>query len=99
MPVRTVRSVLAPLEAARVVRGIADDEAPGGWQLGRPAEAIRITDMLDVLRGEREPVHGDTALARVVDERLAELSEGERKAADGATLADLLAELPVRGAG
>ena len=96
VPVRTMRSVLARLDEARVVSGIADAESPGGWQLGRPAEAIRVTDVLDALRGDREPAHGDAVLARVVDERLAELGEGERKAANGATLADLLSELPPR---
>ncbi len=96
VPVRTVRDVLVPLENARIVTAIAAEEREAGWQLRRPADAIRATDVLAALRGDREPVSGDADVTRVVESLLAELAEGERKAADGATLEHLLAAVPLR---
>ena len=96
VPVRTVRDVLVPLENARIVTAIAAEERAAGWQLRRPADAIRATDVLAALRGDREPVSGDADVTRVVESLLAELAEGERKAADGATLEHLLAAVPLR---
>jgi membrane protein len=94
VPVRTVRDILVPLEQARVVSAIVAEDHDGGWQLGRPAETIPATDVLAALRGEREPVAGDLDMTRAVETLLAELAEGESKAADGATLADLLRDVP-----
>lgn len=96
VPVRTVRDVLVPLEEARIVTAIVVEEREGGWQLGRPAAAIQATDVLEALRGEREPVAGDADVTRAVESLLSELAEGERKAADGATLEHLLARVPAQ---
>jgi membrane protein len=93
VPARTVRDVLVPLERARIVSAVAGE--PGdAWQLGRPADRIPVTDVLAALRGPREPVLGDRPVARVAEAALAELAEGEAKAAAGHTLADLVTQLP-----
>jgi membrane protein len=94
VPVRTVREVLVPLEGAHIVTAIASGEREGAWQLGRPADAIQATDVLSALRGEREPVAGDADVTRAIESLLSELAQGERKAADGSTLASLLTSLP-----
>lgn len=94
IPVRTVRDVLVPLERARIVAALATADGEGGWQLGKPAAAIQVTDVLSALRGARDPVAGDLDITRAVESALADLAEGQRKAADGATLADLLRDVP-----
>jgi membrane protein len=98
VPVRTVRVVLAELQGARIVSTVGPSEKEGGLQLGRPAEDILVTDVVGVLRGLREPVRGDPVVGDIVERALAELAEGEAKAAAGQTLADLLAGVPVREA-
>jgi membrane protein len=102
VPVRTVRGVLADLASARVVVAL-DGRQSGGWQLGRPAEAILVGDVLGALRGPREAAAGEPALAGAVAALLAELAEAEAKSAGGRSLAEVLAVLPPaergRGAG
>jgi membrane protein len=94
VPVRTVRGVLVPLQAAHVVAALDSSEREGGWQLGRPADRIPVVDVLMALRGSREARVPEDALARRVDELLSELGEGEAKAAGGQTLADVLERAP-----
>ena len=99
VPVRTVRDVIHHLEAAGIVAERGGDDRGDEFQLGRPAETIHVTDVIDCLRGAREPVHGDDAVTRPVESLLAALNEGEAKAAAGRTLADLLTEVrPIRSA-
>jgi DNA-binding IscR family transcriptional regulator len=88
--VRTVRSVLVPLQVARVVSPVDGSERDGGWQLGRPADRIQVVDVLGALRGSREAAAGDPQVRQAVDAVLAELAEGQSKAAAGLTLAQLL---------
>jgi membrane protein len=96
VPVRTVRDVLVPLQAARIVAPVEHVERSDAFQLGRPAERIQVTDVLAALRGSREPVAGDARVSAAVEGVLAELSEGQAKAAAGRTLADLLEGLSPR---
>jgi len=49
---------------------------------------------LTALRGPREPLMGEAAVNRTVETLLAELAEGEARAAGGQSLADLLAQIP-----
>jgi membrane protein len=93
VPVRTVRDVLRHLEAAGIVAERGGHDREDEFQLGRPAEAIPVTDVIDSLRGSREPMRVDAAIAQPVESLLAALSEGETKSAAGRTLADLLAEV------
>jgi cysteine desulfurase len=94
IPVRAVRAVLAELQSARIVAALDDAEKGGAWQLGRPAERIQVIDVLASLRGGREPSRGDPVISRSVEALLAELAEGESKAAGGQTLADVLTRIP-----
>jgi membrane protein len=91
VPLRTIRDVLSHLEAAGIVAGRgAQDE--GGFQLGRPAESIAVTDALVALRGPREPVADGSPIGASVESVLAEIDSGEARAAGGRTLADLLGD-------
>ena len=91
---RAVRAVLAELQNAGIVAALDEPERGGAWQLGRPAERIAVIDVLGALRGGREPSRGDPAVSRSVEGLLAELAEGESKAAGGQTLADVLTRIP-----
>jgi membrane protein len=95
VPLRTVRAVMAELEAAGLVRA-CDREGPHGYQLGRPAESIEVHHVLAALRGPRTPPAGPSDVARVVAEVFAEVDEKAACAAEARTLADLIAPLVAR---
>jgi membrane protein len=59
VPVRTVRALLGDLEAAGLVAPRGDDKLDG-YQLGRAAESIPVSELLTALRGP-----ADAALRRV----------------------------------
>jgi membrane protein len=98
VPARTVRDILIHLGSARIVAALDESEKENGVQLGAPADSILVTDVLTALRGPRENTRGDPAVVESVEKLLAELGEGEAKAADGRTIADLVAGLPRRPA-
>jgi membrane protein len=93
VPVRTVRDVAAHLLAAGILSVRLDDAREDALQLGRPAERIRVTEVLDALRGRREALGGDPAVGGAIDNLLSEVDEGALKGAAGRTLADLLVDL------
>jgi DNA-binding IscR family transcriptional regulator len=92
--VRTVRDVLVPLQDAKIVAPLDPSAKENAFQLGRPAERIEVVDVLAALRGPREPVAGDPSVTQTVETLLAELAEGEAKAAAGQSLAQVLARIP-----
>ena len=94
VPARTVREILVPLQAARIVAALDESEKERGVQLGAPAETIQVTDVLSALRGARENTRGDPAVVASIETLLEELGEGAAKAAGGRTIADLVAALP-----
>jgi len=95
VPVRTVRGVVVPLQRSRIIASVDEADSRGtGWQLGRPAEAIQVVDVLAALRGQREPVAGDAEVTRAVESLLADIQTGEAKAAAGQSLADVLTGIP-----
>jgi membrane protein len=94
VPVRTVRDVLVPLQQARIVSRVEEEHKQDAFQLGQSADRILVTDVLGSLRGVREPLAGDQAVTTTVEAVLAELQEGEVKAAAGRTLGELLDQLP-----
>jgi membrane protein len=94
VPVRTVRDVLVPLQQARIVSRVEEEHKQDAFQLGQSADRILVTDVLGALRGVREPLAGDEGVTIAVEAMLAELHEGEVKAAAGRTLGDLLDQVP-----
>ena len=92
-PVRTVRGVVDGLVGA----GILSIRAQGrsdGLQLGRPAEKIRVMDVLLALRGSREPAGGDPEVTQRVESLISELEGSSLQGAAGRTLDDLLDGVP-----
>ncbi len=94
VPVRTVRDVLASLQASNIVAALDSSEKEDGFQLGRPAERIEVVDVLAALRGPREPAAGGAVVTQTVEALLAELAEGEAKAVAGQSLAQVLSRIP-----
>jgi len=94
VPVRTVRDLLARLCDADLLAARADESDDRGFLLGRPAEQIRVGDVLAALRGERSALGGDEQVTAAVEDLLAELQEGAAKGPAGLSLAEILLEIP-----
>lgn len=88
-PVRAVRSVLEELEAAGLVAERAGDGEEESYQLGRAADRVPVTDVLHAIRGAREPLEGEPGVSASLERVMAEIAEGEARAAAGRTLEDL----------
>lgn len=89
LPLRTVQEVAEKLEAAGLL--IASGEREGGYQLGRPAEQVRVADVLVAIRGERASrALPESAVGRRVQEVVREIDANEAKASEAHTLRDLL---------
>lgn len=90
LPLRTVQEVAERLERAGIVIGSGERE--GGFQLGRPAEQVRVADVIAAIRGPRatEDVPPPTEVGRLVQEVVRELEASEAKASEARTLHDLL---------
>jgi len=98
IPVRTVRNVVERLIARGIVSVRAGERSDEGLQLGRPAERIFVTEVLDAVRGERETARGDPALGGQVESLLSELDAAAAECAAERSLADLLDQSsPVAG--
>jgi membrane protein len=93
VPVRAVRDVAERLLAHGILSLRAGDGAEG-YQLGRPAERIRVADVLAALRGEREHAGLASGVAEAVEGVLSELDEAGAQGAGARTLAELLDALP-----
>ncbi len=92
VPLRTVRELLGELEAAGIVTPCGG-EHQGAHQLGRPAELVRVADVLSALQGARHATLGDPDVAREVNEVLDEVDSAAAPAAERRTLRDLVLEL------
>jgi membrane protein len=86
---RTVRDVIAQLEKGGIVAPIADLTRGGVWQLARPADRVRVIDVVEALRGPRETPLGPRGLAAQVEGVFAEIDQRDREAAS-ATLEELV---------
>jgi membrane protein len=91
VPLRTVRDVAAHLEKAGLLSPVADASRQAVWQLARPADRIRVSDVLAALRGPRAAPLGARDVAARVEAALGELDAREREEA-ARTLAELLRE-------
>jgi DNA-binding IscR family transcriptional regulator len=98
IPVRTVRDVVERLIARGIVSVRTGERSDEGLQLGRPAERIFVSEVLDAVRGEREAARGDPVLGGLVESLLSELDEAAAACAAERSLADLLEQpSPVAG--
>lgn len=88
VPLRTVRDVIEVLEAAGFVRACGG-ETSGCYQLARPSESVRVSDVLAALRGSRRERLGLPELGQLVGGVLDEVDVGAAKAAEARTLTDL----------
>ena len=93
--VRAARTAIEGLEKAEILCLSAGDEDPG-YRLGRPAEKIRIADLLEALRGQRRGVRLAEASEchNVVEDLVAELERGQASLSENRTLADVLEKVP-----
>jgi membrane protein len=92
-PIRTVRGVLEDLEAAGILALRGGDGDVEAYQLGQPAERIRVMDVLAAVQGERGPVNADDA-APLVERVLAKLESAGLSNGAEQSLEDLLRDLP-----
>ena len=92
-PVRTVRDVTDRLVEAGILSHRSDARHET-LQLGRPAETVRVVDVLRALRGDREASGGDRGLAGGVEAVMSELDASSLSSAGSRTLLDLLEALP-----
>lgn len=91
--VRNVREILARFTEAGIVSEVEHDGAARAYQLARPAESIRVADLLSALRGPRSANLSAGSITGEVNRMFGELDRQEREATDRETLADLLANL------
>ena len=85
---RAVRSIVADLERAHIVAPHGDVRRDA-FQLGRSAERISVRDVLDALRGPRQPSAPRARIDEHVQRLLAEMDQEAEKALADRTLADL----------
>jgi len=88
VPVRTVRAILADLEAGGIVSLRGADERDV-YQLGRPAEAISVVQVYEALRGQPPPPGREALPDRSVHALVAEVERRVASALGDRTLADL----------
>ncbi|MAE93670.1 MAG: hypothetical protein CL910_03320 [Deltaproteobacteria bacterium] len=97
VPLRTVRDVLAELDAAGIVSPCGG-EHQGAFQIGRPLEQIRVADILGAMRGPRNVELGAPEVARQVTETLGEIDHAAAQPAESRNLRDLIQGLPAAAA-
>jgi membrane protein len=89
VPLRTVRDVLRSLEEAEIVAPCGG-ESTGAYQMARPAEQVRVADVLTALRGNASYPLGVADLSRTVNEAIAEVEQAAGAVAESRTLRDLI---------
>lgn len=94
--VRAVREVLDLLETDGILSVCAVDGEDEGYRLGRPAERIRVSDLLDAIRGSRGEIDENlrTPVNRVVGEMIGDLDRATASYATSRTVADILHKIP-----
>jgi len=98
--VRAVREVIGQLEGAGIFSHCSTGRVAEGYRLARPAERIRISDLLDAIRGLRGEPGGAPALGSrpAVVEMIRQLDDATTRYSDQHTLADVVAGIPERAA-
>jgi membrane protein len=91
LPVRVVRDVIAHLESAGIVAERNGDDGELLYSLGKPAEHVRVVDILAAVRGEREAdAAPDDTTGSAVERLLSELDDSASRGVGGRTLSELL---------
>jgi membrane protein len=93
VPLRTVREVLRSLEEAGIVTPCGG-ESIGCYQMARPAEQVRVSDVLIALRGNATVPLGVADLSRTVNGLIAEVERAGGAVAEARSLRDLLDAAP-----
>ncbi len=93
VPLRTVRDVLRSLEQAEIVASCGGEFA-GCFQMARPAEQVRVSDVLLALRGNSNVPLGVADLSRTVNGVIAEVERAGGAVAEARNLRDLLGDTP-----
>lgn len=96
VPLRTLREVTECLAAEGILAPFGG-ATPDLFQLGRPAERIRLGDVLRAVRGPREIALGEPQVAAEVRRALRALDEAAARVSETCTVRDLLDELEGRG--
>ncbi|MCH7867988.1 MAG: YihY family inner membrane protein [Myxococcales bacterium] len=94
--VRAVREVLGLLEAQGILSVCALEGDDEGYRLGRPAERILVSDLLEAIRGSRGELDKalQTPLNRVVCEMIGDLDRATASYAASHTVAEILDKIP-----
>jgi len=92
VPLRSVREILGELETKGILNACGGEQH-GAYQLGRPAEHVRVADVLTALQGERHIELGAPEVAQQVNAILAEIDQAAAPAAEGKSLRDLVIDL------
>jgi membrane protein len=98
VPLRTVREVLRSLEQAEIVSQCGGLDG-GCYQMARPAEQVRVSDVLIALRGNATVPLKDAALSEKVNGVIASVEQAGGAVAERRTLRDLLAVAPASAQG
>ena len=89
VPLRAVREVLSALEEAKIVTGCGGDNE-GCFQMARPAEQIRVSDVLLALRGNASYPLGVPEVSRIVNGVIADVERAGGAVAEARNLRDLM---------
>lgn len=93
IPLRTVRDVLVSLSEAGIL-GECGGERAGAYQVSRPLDQIRVSDVLVALRGPRHAELGSSPVAGRVEQVLEEVDAAAEDLASTQSLRQLVDELP-----
>ena len=91
IPLRSVRSILGDLQAAGLV-SLQEDRGRARYPLARSAERVRVTEVLDALRGARGDLAALDPPGGPVRALLSELDRAAAERLGGRTLAELARE-------
>ncbi len=93
VPLRTVREVLRALEEANIVTPCGGENA-GCFQMARPSEQVRVSDVLTALRGNSTYPLGVAEMSRIVNGVIADVERAASAVAEARNLRDLIGDAP-----
>jgi membrane protein len=93
VPLRTVRDVLRALAEANIVAPCGGEFA-GSFQMARPIEQVRVSDVLLALRGNATVPLGLADLSRTVNGMISDVERAAGAVAEARNLRDLIGDAP-----